>query len=890
MLCSICKSNQCAITAAENGNFDILKASLFDCNQSESSNESSSQQDTLLEENKNTTDNLGIRELKINLGPQPCNFDACTELNETVFHLVLKRPLIQKLLRNKQAKGVDPVNPVDWDRLKKEAEALDEKYQKCIEVLLNDDDKINHDKIRRIINIKDRPYGNTALHYAAHNWSDKVILRILSFGGNLSVKNKDGQNPLSRIKADTLKTFLDENCMIPAGKEIEFRVFSNDKSQRILLDEKENELLSGYRINRLLNKKSSVEPMDDVPVQFKFGFLAPAITKPTLKGSTDKINSKLVSREMDVLKSICKSNVHNELITHPVLKAYTWIKWRLVSKVYNRALRIHILLAMCLTWAIFDKFGGRKWKHIGVYGGKNVSESFNHYQCYDEDLYVNKSLGLFHSLNFWRPQEEFGDRVDDMYIVFALHALGQFLCIVFDIIDTLGMRSHSANDIETGKFFSGGRMLSVLYQSFYDIITILLIVVVLLGSREILWAVIIILALIELSREILQMLASIKKYFSQADNYYDLFLLSMIFLLIFVRSKTVSDTLRILGYGWCGVSIDNFYTCNPTVQEEAEKKCMIKRGLAAFTIVIMWIRVFTKIALHPKLDKLNLYMSMFRQVQNTFLEFLFYYSVYIISFGLGFYIMLHQDTEIDWGAVGAKKTSENATETKGDTFRSPWYSFLKTVMMFLGELDYGSFIERIEGGNISKLLSCMFFLFFVFMLNMVLLNLLNAMAISDTEKIIKRSKIYCEMSTIQTISYIELVVFNNLRSLQSVSTLFSCPFPIENVLQSSGTMFFQSAYLDETRLNLKLPLTCGEYLIKKKGFTNRKIEKLLSWTNDDECDEILEEARKILETNTKKQLKKEKKKMKRFTKRFVKRSFNAPPSGSSDSSSSSNSD
>ena len=145
-----------------------------------------------------------------------------------------------------------------------------------------------------------------------------------------------------------------------------------------------NEILAGYAINRFIGKKS-VEPMGHTtPIDFKFDFLAPAITKPTLQGSTDKVSSSCMSHEMDVLQSFCHSKEHQALVTHPVLKAYTWIKWRLISKVYNRSLRLQVLLAMCVTWAIFDQFGGRKWKHIGVYGNKNYTHSFYHHHCFVE--------------------------------------------------------------------------------------------------------------------------------------------------------------------------------------------------------------------------------------------------------------------------------------------------------------------------------------------------------------------------------------------------------------------------------------------------------------------------------------------------------------------------
>ena len=516
---------------------------------------------------------------------------------------------------------------------------------------------------------------------------------------------------------------------------------------------------------------------------------------------------------------------------------------------YNRSLRLQVLLAMCVTWAIFDQFGGRKWKHIGVYSNKeDYNQSFNHYQCFDE-VKFNWTSWKYMELDFWRAAND-GDRVDDMYLVFSLHGFGQFLWILFDVVE-VAMVQNRAEFMSNNDISNAGRVLPVMYHGIQDFLTLLLIIMVLIGSREILLLVIMILTSMELSRECIQMLASIKKYFLQVSNFYDLSMVVMIYLLFMLPNSMFPDS--------CSISIVNFTKelCECELAK-AEKTCSIKRGIAAFTIVVMWVRIFAKIALHPKLDKLNLYMSMFRQVQNTFLKFVFFYSVYIISFGLGFYILLHQDTEIDWPGQQTNGTcnSEKQEKLKEDTFRSPWFSFLKTVIMLLGELDYEIVLSRLNGGVISKTLSCCFFLFFVFMLNMVLLNLLNAMAISDTEKIIRQSKVYCEVSTIKTIGYIELVVFNSLRTLQNISTIFSCRLSMNKVLTSSGVMLFQSRYLDETRSLLRLPLP-GEGKQGRKGF----IFGLIGI--DDECEEILVEAREILNKMKRKREKKKKKILKK---------------------------
>ena len=827
-------AKHCVLLAAEKGNFEILQAFI-------DYNKKLPPPPTEKNDVENNY-NLNISELrlsdltaKLSYRSKPCNFESCTEFNETVLHLVLKRPLIEQLLPTSEASITE--NSADWGNLKKKAQLLNTKYQKCIEVLLKgnqcelDLDNNYDEQIRRVINIKDNikgrkdiTKGNTPLHYAlTYNWSEEVVISLLCVGANLATKNNKGERPLKRIKVETLKKFLNEKCIIPTDKE---------------------RIISGCHINRLLNKECS-EPLDGLSIKFKFDFLAPAITVPVSSEMDSEVKNYCSSKEMDVLKSICNSEKHVSLVTHPVLKAYTWIKWKLISKVYNQALRIYILLAICQTWAIYDWFGGRIWTSTRILGG-NVLNNRSRLQCYD-NLADKFSWNSIYD----------GNEMMDMYIAFAIHGVFQLLWMTFDLIDFSLILPPSDNRVANSNSSNSGisrfsQKLWALYRYFYDFATIALIIVVLLGSREALWLVIAILTLAQLFQEFFQMTASVKKYFCDINNYYDLFLISMIFVLLFVPNTWLHDT--------CVISV-NDENCNG---KESVEKCTIKRCFAAFTIVIMWIRILDKIAKHPKLDKLKLYVSMFYKVQTTFIKFMCFYSMFLLSFSHGFYIMFHQDTEMQKPNMGMME-GEHATSPAPvacakcenndkftDQFSNPWSTLWKTFIMFLGEFEYTDVLEQIRGGNVSKALSCIFLVWFAFMMNMVLLNLLNAMAITDTEKIIKTSKIDCETSTIQTIAYFELIVVNNLRIILKFSRLFSRYVSMESILTSSGTMLFQSVYMDREASMLTLPVSYDNGN-NRKGCCNKVIDKLRSWYNDDQCKTLLSEAREILEVNMKRE-------------------------------------
>ena len=59
----------------------------------------------------------------------------------------------------------------------------------------------------------------------------------------------------------------------------------------------------------------------------------------------------------------------------PVLDSFLWMKWNLVTKYFNRTLRLHFLLLLCTTWYFFMHFGGYHFKvnHDHKPGGENNS-------------------------------------------------------------------------------------------------------------------------------------------------------------------------------------------------------------------------------------------------------------------------------------------------------------------------------------------------------------------------------------------------------------------------------------------------------------------------------------------------------------------------------------
>ena len=210
-------ANPCVLLAAENGNSKILKVLI------EYNNQAHSQEKNYLNVmNKGR----GLKDVKsmMRFKKVECKFDRWTKDNETVLHLLLKRPLLKKLKDKYRHKSAAKSNEDFWNDLKSHAKELDTNYMKCIDVILSnevDNGKFDDEdfcdttdkQIKRIVNMQDKPSGNTPLHYAVHNWPQDVITRLLRFGANVSVENYNGDIPLQNIPKETIEKFLNKFCL-----------------------------------------------------------------------------------------------------------------------------------------------------------------------------------------------------------------------------------------------------------------------------------------------------------------------------------------------------------------------------------------------------------------------------------------------------------------------------------------------------------------------------------------------------------------------------------------------------------------------------------------------------------------------------------------------------
>ena len=724
--------------------------------------------------------------------------------------------------------------------------------------------------------------NNTALHYSIiGHWNCKVQKKLLDLGADLLAENSADITPLSRIHPLILNDFLDEYCMSINEFNKHEKVEKGNRDISDCSDDSEDEIGINF---------------STCPIHFKYTFLAPEIASNDEKDNQKFVKDgeknqeiKPVVPEMKVLLAISESDDYGmkKLVQHPVIKSYTWLKWKLLRTYFNRNIRIRTLLTFCLTWFIFAYYGGAVW---------NRNKMFS--KLTGENATVQMTQGEFcsnHKFSFTSLWEvEKNSYTKDWYLLFVAHAFIQVFFILSDFRRQITARHYSS---ESDQEEDGTRQ-SKVTASLMDLFTFSLIVITLIGADRILWFVITILLVYQCVKEYLQVVSSFPEYFFHLENYFDVIQISTICFLLYAPNK-LKDTSAFSVFR------------NEEDEEMWISECRVKRSLAAITILFSVVRLLMSIARHPGLERFGLYYMMLYRVTLSFLKFLFWYSSFVLAFGLSFYIIFHDDTKYSpknniteaaarkaesprlIGYYTIRKINDShdgqniniefsqPIEKEGDQkeetkFNIPYVSLMRTSVMFIGEIDFTDL--PIHGGNISKTVVYLFILCFIFLMVMVLMNLLNGMAVSDTGQILNEAVILSQTKFIETLSYFEEVIFDNYAwQTMCYACLPKIQKCIKHRMQSAGILLLHSSLIGDTH-NIRLPfaLTSNEsvnnansqneklkraetqrstlalqskgkrFSSKKMGGLWNKIKSFVIYQENQGSEDFLKEARKIL--------------------------------------------
>jgi hypothetical protein len=160
------------------------------------------------------------------------------------------------------------------------------------------------------------------------------------------------------------------------------------------------------------------------------------------------------------------------------------------------------------------------------------------------------------------------------------------------------------------------------------------------------------------------------------------------------------------------------------------------RAVAATALLISWVLFFHMVARNPNFHRQNLHITMFFRVMQMFVKIFLIFAPYILAFGIFFYISLHKDFEND---IEMKEEAGNTCSAikqeilqeinqKGEFLDKVGFSVLKTLAMFVGELEFSDIPF-----NNAPYFSHITFLVFVFLIVVVLMNLLTGLAVRSPE-------------------------------------------------------------------------------------------------------------------------------------------------------------
>lgn len=137
-----------------------------------------------------------------------------------------------------------------------------------------------------------------------------------------------------------------------------------------------------------------------------------------------------------------------------------------------------------------------------------------------------------------------------------------------------------------------------------------------------------------------------------------------------------------------------------------------QQHLASWLMLLLWTECMLLIGRFPNC---GVYVVMFTRVAKVFLRIFLMYFCLLLAFSAAFYVALNYQQGCQ----------------KDPVLANPFLTFVKTLTMMIGELDYGT--DFVDG--LSKLVFTghAIFLFFIILVSIILSNLLVALAVSDVQ-------------------------------------------------------------------------------------------------------------------------------------------------------------
>jgi len=140
--------------------------------------------------------------------------------------------------------------------------------------------------------------------------------------------------------------------------------------------------------------------------------------------------------------------------------------------------------------------------------------------------------------------------------------------------------------------------------------------------------------------------------------------------------------------------------------------------IGSFLLTCSWLNLTSY---GSQMPFLGIYILMLRQIVETILKLSTLIVIFLIAFGLGFHVIF----------------------SKLDTFAAVEWSLLKTIVMMIGELDYGDifFNEDVDPlSDVSTGYAVFLFVTFLLIMTIIMMNLITGLALDDIQKIAENAE------------------------------------------------------------------------------------------------------------------------------------------------------
>ncbi|XP_070492199.1 transient receptor potential cation channel protein painless-like [Chironomus tepperi] len=151
--------------------------------------------------------------------------------------------------------------------------------------------------------------------------------------------------------------------------------------------------------------------------------------------------------------------------------------------------------------------------------------------------------------------------------------------------------------------------------------------------------------------------------------------------------------------------------------------------------VLFLVISFQSFILLSRVSKLSLQLEIFKKVSRTFIKFIMLYFMLLFAFAMAFNTLYgSENTEQTKNVNNSKAHKKEDKKDDENGFKTIMMSIITVIRMMLSDFDK---MKLEPDDNFNSII----FLTFVLLITIILFNLLNALAINDTQQIMKSAEI-----------------------------------------------------------------------------------------------------------------------------------------------------